>query len=89
MTHGLLLGFRWERRLEQGYVKKANSTRNVQLHVCQSDSVTKLSPFPSKGRAALASSVHSLCVVRTLPLSADTCLAGGTTVINSKLNHFF
>ena len=70
-------------------MKKANSTRNVQLHVCQPDSVTKLSPFPSKGRAALASSVHSLCVVRTLPLSADMCLAGGTTVINSKLNHFF
>ena len=69
-------------------MKKANSTRNVQLHVCQPDSVTKLSPFPSKGKEALTSSVHSLCVVRTLPLSG-TCLAGGTTVINSKLNHFF
>lgn len=81
------VGFRWEEDWSKAILKKL-TVPGMSNCVCQSDSVTKLSPISQQGRAALASSV-------TLPVCSENsahmnmCLAGGATLINSKLNHFF
>lgn len=68
--------------------KKANSPRNVKLDICQPGSVTKVRQVPSNGKVALAGSMHSVYVVRTLPLPAGMCLVRGIIVMKSKTNHF-